>query len=225
MFVLVVLLLHGHVWGSTSLHHLLVCPCFSSSVLHNRHSESEIHDIHEIGSGTKIYYLWVKGYSTWGERETQSFYADCFYIVSSQPNQRAAPVAYKFVWPRQALNLDSLVRRQELNLLLFFKSPKSSAHASGAWLHPHLLVTIPILDFYFDISEWHILSALMLHLTNPCAKRKVLSLTKPKGKIYKTKFLRNYITHIRMVKFLFLAQFPVDHRSYPIVSCCASMMH
>ena len=34
----------------------------------------------------------------------------------------------------------------------------------------------------------------MLHLTNPCAKRKVLILTKPKGKIYKTKSLRNYIT-------------------------------
>ena len=31
------------------------------------------------------------------ERETQSFYADCFYIVSSQPNQRAAPVAHKVV--------------------------------------------------------------------------------------------------------------------------------
>ena len=62
------------------------------------------------------------------------------------------------------------------------------------------LASIPIWDFYFDISEWHILSArawtpaLMLHLTNPCAKRKVLSLTKPKGKIYKTKFLGNYIT-------------------------------
>ena len=34
----------------------------------------------------------------------------------------------------------------------------------------------------------------MLHLTNPCAKRKVLSLTKPKGKIYETKSLGNYIT-------------------------------
>ena len=29
------------------------------------------------------------------ERETQSFHADCFYIVNSQPNQRAAPVAHK----------------------------------------------------------------------------------------------------------------------------------
>ena len=36
----------------------------------------------------------------------------------------------------------------------------------------------------------------MLHLINPCAKRKVLSLTKPKGKIYKTKSLHNYITVI-----------------------------
>ena len=57
------------------------------------------------------------------ERDTQSFYADCFYIVSSHPNQRAAPVADKFVWPRPVLNLDSLVRRQELNTLLFLKSP------------------------------------------------------------------------------------------------------
>ena len=29
------------------------------------------------------------------ESETQYFNADCFYIVSSQPNQRAAPVAHK----------------------------------------------------------------------------------------------------------------------------------
>ena len=34
MFVLVVLLLHGHVWGSVRVHHLWVRPCFSSSVLH-----------------------------------------------------------------------------------------------------------------------------------------------------------------------------------------------
>ena len=75
-----------------------------------------------------------------------------------------------------------------------------SAHASGVWRHPNILVSIPIWDFYFDISEWHILStcawtpALMLHLTNPCAKRKVLSLTKQKVKIYKAKSLGIYIT-------------------------------
>ena len=31
-FVLVVLLLHIHMWGSTGVHHLWACPCFSSSV-------------------------------------------------------------------------------------------------------------------------------------------------------------------------------------------------
>ena len=135
--------------------------------------------IYEIGSGTKLFITFELKVFRHEEREIQSFYADCFYIVSSQPNQRAAPVAHKFVWPRPALNLDSLVRRQELNSLLFLKS-QNPQH------------TLPVRDvnhipwsqflsgiFYFDISEWLILSArawtsaLMLHLTNPC--------TKPKG--------------------------------------------
>ena len=50
---------------------------------------------------TFIHHFEFKGFST-RKRErhthththTQSFYADCFYIVSSQPNQRAAPVAH-----------------------------------------------------------------------------------------------------------------------------------
>ena len=59
----------------------------------------------------------------------------------------------------------------------------------------------PILDFYFDISEWHILPArawtpaIMLHLTNPCAKRKVLSLTKPKAR-YITRIPSAIILHM-----------------------------
>ena len=74
-----------------------------------------------------------------------------------------------------------------------------SAHASGAWRHSHLVISY--LGFYFDICEWRVLSAhawtpaFMLHLTNPCAKRKVPSPTKPKGKIYKTKSLGHYITN------------------------------
>ena len=117
--------------------------------------------------------------------------------LSTQPMCGACSAQIRLASP--ALNLDSLVQRQELNSLPFLKSPKSSANASGAWRHSHPLVTFPIWDFYFDISEWHILSArawtpaLMLHLTNPCAKRKILSLTKPKGKIYKTKSLHNYM--------------------------------
>ena len=67
---------------------------------------------------------------------------------------------------------------------------------------PHPVI-FSIWGIYFAISEWHILPAcawtpaLMLHLTNPCAKRKVLSLTKPKGKIYKTQSLGHYITDSR----------------------------
>ena len=57
-------------------------------------------------------------------------------------------------------------------------------------------------------SECHILPAragtpaFMLHLSNPCAERKVLSLTKPKGKIYKTKSLGHYITLWRLCSLL-----------------------
>ena len=153
----------------------------------NRHRESEIHDIHEIGSGTKLLFTFLSlKVFRHEERETQSFYADWFYIVSSQPNQHAAPIMHSHL---ASPRFESLVWRQELNSLLFLKSQKSSAYTFGVWCHSHPLVSIPIWDFYFDISEWHILSAhawtpaLMLHLTNPCVKWKVLILTKPKGKI------------------------------------------
>ena len=130
------------------------------------------------------------------ERETQSFYADCFYIISSQPNQRAVPVAHKFVWPRPALNLDSLVRRQEHNSLLFLKSqnPQLTLPVRDVTNIPwsQFLSGIFILTSLNDTSSLRAWTpALMLHLTNPCAKRKVLSLTKPRSKIYKTKSLRN----------------------------------
>ena len=48
-------------------------------------------------------------------RETQSFYADCFYIVSSQPNRRAVSLAHKVVWPHPALKVNFLLPRRELN--------------------------------------------------------------------------------------------------------------
>ena len=125
----------------------------------NRHRESE---------NTKL--VQVRNFITFElkvirqeKRETQSFYADCVYIVSSQPKQNPQPT---------------------LPGMTSFPSP---CH-------------ICYLGFYFDIPEWHILStrswtpALMLYLTNPCTKRKVLILTKPKGKIHNTKSLRHYIT-------------------------------
>ena len=75
-----------------------------------------------------------------------------------------------------------------------------SAHASGAWLHSHpwsyplsgIFIVTSLNDTSAPHAREHLRSC--LHLTNPCAKRKVLSLTKPKGKIYKTKSLGHYIT-------------------------------
>ena len=162
----------------------------------NRHMESKSTKLYEIVSGTKRFITFELKAFRHVERETQSFNADCFYIVSSQPNQRAAPVAHKVVWPRRAPKVNLLPPRQELSSLLFLKSHPTLPLRDIT----HHLVPIPIWDFYFDISEWHILSArawtpaVMLHLTNPWAKRKVLGLTKPKGKIHKTKPLGNYIT-------------------------------
>ena len=135
----------------------------------NRHRESEIYDNHEIGSGTKLYYLWVKGYSTWGERDTIFL---CWLLLyrqlTTQPTCGARCAQIRLA----SSSAESRHSRSEAGTQLsdFSQIPKSSAHGSGAWRHSHPLVLIPIRDFYFDISEWHILSArawtsaLMLHL-------------------------------------------------------------
>ena len=122
---------------------------------------------------------------------------------------------------RARVNL--LPERQNSTNWLISNLPKSSAHASGGWCHSHPPVTIPIWDFNFDISEWHILlarewtPALMLHLTNPYAKRKVLSLTKPKGKIYKTKSLGHYITGEAKTKTLMTFSYWPLHIDMPVL--------
>ena len=135
------------------------------------------------------------------ERETHTIFL-CWLLLhrqlSTQTTRGARSAQIRLTSPSSESRLSRSDAGTQLSA--FSQIPKSSAHTSGAWRNSHPLVAIPIWDFYFDISEWHILSArawtpaFMLHLTNPCAKRKVLSLTKSKGKIYKTKSLRNYIT-------------------------------
>ena len=83
----------------------------------------------------------------------------------------------------------------------------------SALLYPKSQPTVPLHDvihtswshFLSRVLFWHLwimhppsawTPALMLHLTNPCAKRKVLSITKLKGKIYKPKSLGYYITFL-----------------------------
>ena len=122
-----------------------------------------------LSSGTKIFTTFRHD-----ERETQSFYAVCFYIVNFQPNQRAAPVAHKFVWPRPALNLDTLVRRQEL---WFFSNPQNPQPT----LPVHDVIHAPWFYFQSGVLFWHLWMThphrenrrSYLHLTNPC--------TEPKG--------------------------------------------
>ena len=164
----------------------------------NRHRESKNTKLYEIGSGTKLFITFeLKGFSTWGGRDTIFL---CWLLLhrqfSTQPTRGTRSAQSRLASPSSESQPSSEAATQLTAFSQF------SAHASGAWRHPNTLVSVSFWDFCFDISEWHILSArtwtpaLMLHLTSPCAKRKVLSLTKSKGKIYKTKSHGNYITRI-----------------------------
>ena len=171
----------------------------------NRHRESTNTKLYKIGSGTKLFITLELKVIRHEEREAQPFYAEFFICPPPTTTTTCGtqPQITGLVSASPESQPSSSKARTQLTAF-----SQISAHASGAWCHPNTLVPIPIWDFYFDISKWHILSAhvwtpaLMLHLTNPCAKWKVLSLTKPKDKIYKTKSLRNYITLIYFLSHL-----------------------
>ena len=88
--------------------------------------------------------------------------------------------------------LESQLFRSEFKsqLTAFLQISKSSATLPGmtSFTSPD---PFPIWGFYCDICDCYILPVntciQCVHLTNPCTKRKVLSLTKLKGKIFKTK--------------------------------------
>ena len=65
-----------------------------------------------------FYYLWVKGNSTWGERDT-IFQCWLFHL----PQTTCGPRRKLLVWPRRVLKVNLLLPRQKLNSLLFLKSP------------------------------------------------------------------------------------------------------
>ena len=118
-----------------------------------------------LSSGTKLFItFWVKGNSTWGESDTIFL---CWLLLhcqlSTQPTLGACSAQIRLASPSS----ESQLTRSEAGTRLtdFFQISKSSAHTSSVWCHLHPLVTIPIWDFYFDISEWHILSV----CANTCA--------------------------------------------------------
>ena len=139
-----------------------------------------------------FYYLWVKGNSTWGERYT-IFLCWLFHLPPTTPETTGLISAS----PESQLS-SSDAKTQLTDFSQIAKILRARFRCMTSFTSPG---HIPLWDFYFDTSEWHILPArawtpaLMLHLTNQCAKRKVLSLTKPKGKIYKTKSLSHYFTY------------------------------
>ena len=157
---------------------------------------------------TFIHLLEFKGFSTWGERHT--IFLCCLLLhrqFSTQPTRGARSAQSRLASPRP----ESQPSSPEAGTLLtdFFSnlSPRFQCVTSPKYPCP-----IPIWHFYFDISEGHILStgawtpALMLHLTNPYAKRKVLCLTKPKGKIYKTKLYYNNTCWLCLEEQLFILE-------------------
>ena len=123
---------------------------------------------------TFIHLFEFKGFLTWGEGNTIFL---CWMLLhrqlSTQPTRGARSAQIRLASPSSECRLSRLEAGTQLSAF-----SQISAHASGEWRHSHPLVPIPIWDFYFDISEWHILSAcawtpaLMLHLTNPCTEAK-----------------------------------------------------
>ena len=147
--------------------------------------------LYEIGSGTKLFITFKFQVFRHEERERDTIFLSWLLLHrqhSTQPTAGARSAQIRLA----SASPESQPYSSEAGTQLTAFS-QISAHASGAWRNPNTLASITIWDFYFNISEWHILSApawtpaFMLHLTNTCSKRKVLNLTKPKGKIYKTK--------------------------------------
>ena len=127
-------------------------------------------------------------------RERPSFYAE--FSICLKP--RAAPATRSWWAPK----VNRPLRTLELNstqLPAFSQIPKILSASGHDVIHLprfYFLSGIPILTSLNDTSSpgtrAHLRSC--LHLTNPCTKRKILTLTKPKCKIYKTKSLGHYIT-------------------------------
>ena len=147
-----------------------------------------------------------KGFSTWGERETQFLSMLTFPsepqhmrhppqttgLASASSENRLACSEFKsqLTQPtRGARSAQSRLAspRSEYQLTAFFQIPRILSdsghdviHVPGHFLSGVFIVTSLIVTSAPRAREH-------LHSTNPCTKRKVLSLTKPKGKIYETK--------------------------------------
>ena len=120
------------------------------------------------------------------------------------PPSRAAPVAHQFIWPQRAPKVDPSRSESSSQLTDFLqKIPKNPpctlpvhdvVHISWSNFLSGIFILTSLNDTSSPRARQHMRSS--LHLTNPCAYRKVLSLTKPKGRIFKTKSLGHCITSL-----------------------------
>ena len=150
-----------------------------------------------LGSGTKMLLPSLSlGFSTRGERDTISFNADCSSIVSSQltdPTNALARTPQSTNWTShaQVRKINSLRLSPNRNSLLLFKITKNPSPSLPGMTSFTSQALFPIWGFYCDICDCHILRTRVNTCVNvctyPCSKPKVLSLLKPKDKIYKTK--------------------------------------
>ena len=152
-----------------------------------------------LGSGTKLLLPSLSLGFRHEERETQFFYADCHlcWLSSSALNSLTQPthartVVHKLHWPRSGPKNQLASSKFKSQLLLLFKitkNPSPSLPDMTSFTSP---VLFPIWGFCCDICDCYIIPvrtwtpALMSAPTHALS-RKVLSLTKPKDKIYKTK--------------------------------------
>ena len=125
------------------------------------------------------------------ERERHNFFL-C-WLFHLNPDTCGTFRRPKVVSPRRGPKINLLRQSPKLNSRFFFKSPKSST------LPGMTSFTCPVPFYCQGFLLWHLwlshpprtrvnsCTQLTHALTNPYTKRKVLSLTKPKGKIYKTK--------------------------------------
>ena len=150
-----------------------------------------------LGSGTKLLLPSSSlGFSTRGERDTQFFYADGSSIVSSQltdpTNARAHPLDHNWTGLTQLQKSTRFVEVQISTHCFFFKITKNPCPSLPGMTSFTSPVLFTIRSFYYDICDCHILPACawtpaLMSAPTHALSRKVLSLTKLKDKIYKTK--------------------------------------
>ena len=141
----------------------------------NRHRESEIHDIQEIGSGTKLYYLWVKGYLTWEERYTILL---CWLLLhrqlSTQPTPSARSAQIFLASPRSECwfpRSDAGTQLSAFSQIPKILSPRFRCITSFTPSRPNWgLILTSVNNASFPRAREHQRSC--LHLTNPCTEPK-----------------------------------------------------